>query len=74
MPYGCVTLAYEVGIMEIVTRTNTLSNITKDRAGASGVWNNKILSEWLQSHNPTEPAWESAKEKFLRSCAGMQLA
>lgn len=29
VPYGCVTLAYEVGMLEVVTQTNTLSNITK---------------------------------------------
>ena len=44
VPYGCVTLAYEVGMLEVVPRTNTLSNITKDKAGAGGVWNNRILA------------------------------
>ena len=53
VPYGCVTLAYEVGLLEVVPKTNTLSNITKDRAGAGGVWNNKILAEWLQSVRST---------------------
>ena len=76
VPYGCVTLAYEVGILEIVTRTNTLSNITREasgvgKAGASGVWNNKILAEWLRSHNPTDRGYDMAAEKFLRSCAGL---
>eukprot|EP01048_Picozoa_sp_COSAG05_P001559 COSAG05_NODE_53_length_23772_cov_13.856630_12_plen_1197_part_00 len=29
VPYGCVTLAFEVGMLEVVTQSNTLSNITK---------------------------------------------
>eukprot|EP01046_Picozoa_sp_COSAG06_P028844 COSAG06_NODE_2630_length_6548_cov_3.312045_4_plen_153_part_00 len=74
VPYGCVTLAYEVGMLEVVPKTNTLSNITKDKAGAGGVWNNRILAEWLQQHHTTPESYEKCVENFLLSCAGYCVA
>ena len=52
--YGTASLGFEVGFVEVVTHSNTLSNITKDAAGASGVWDKTILHKWLQEQNRCE--------------------
>merc|ERR1712166_1089131 len=70
VPYGCVTLGYEVGMLEVVLRTNTLSNITKEKAGSAGVWDNTILDEWLRSHNPNEEMYERADDNILLAETG----
>ena len=46
----------------MVENCDTLSNIVKKKAGASGVWDKKILAGWLQSHNPDEADWDAATQ------------
>jgi hypothetical protein len=42
----------------------------QDHSGAGGVWNNKILAEWLKSYHDTAEGYDKATDMFLRSCAG----
>lgn len=72
--YGTASLGFEVGFVEVVTHSNTLSNITKDAAGASGVWDKTILHKWLKGHNPGKKKYRVAQDNFLRSCAGCCVA
>ena len=57
-PYACTTLGWEVGMLEVVIECDTLSNITKNAKGASGVWDKNILDDWLRSHNRDEKSYE----------------
>ena len=74
--YGCTSLGYEVGLIEVVMNCNTLAGIVKEQRGGSalGVFDPKIYYDWLRDKNPTPSEWHSAVDKFIRSCAGYCVA
>jgi len=71
--YGVASLGFEVGFVEVVPG-DTLSNITKNAAGASGVWDKTILHKWLKERNPSDEEYEIARSNFTRSCAACCVA
>ena len=50
--YGCVSLGYEIGLIEVVPNCNTLAGIVKEeRAGSAlGVFDNQIYYQWLRKN------------------------
>lgn len=74
--YGCVSLGYEIGLIEIVVNCNTLAGIVKDERNGSalGVFDSKVYYDWLRRHNKTDAQWHDAVGKFIRSCAGYCVA
>ena len=60
--YGCVSLGYEVGMLECVGNAETLAAITvwgesttrgvrKSTGGGGGVWNHSHLMSWLRAQH-----------------------
>ena len=80
-PYGCVSTGIDMGMLEIVTDSNTTANIQKV-LGSMGAFRNKSLLTWLKSKNPDEiddrtggfkPS-SRVVDNFVRSCAGYCVA
>eukprot|EP01047_Picozoa_sp_COSAG01_P016480 COSAG01_NODE_845_length_13147_cov_540.872614_4_plen_151_part_00 len=74
--YGCVSLGYEVGLIEVVTNCNTLAGIVKEEKGGSalGVFDSQVYYDWLRKRNPDTVDLQRAVDKFIRSCAGYCVA
>ena len=74
--YGCVSLGFEVGLIEVVNNCNTLAGIVKEVRGGSamGVFSDTVYYDWLRNYNPTDSDWEVAVDKFIRSTAGYCVA
>lgn len=73
IPYGCVATGDEIGMLEIVTSSNTIANITFDMGGknARSVYDKKVLLKWLEQHNPGDVSkMDEVIERFSASCAG----
>jgi|EP01046_Picozoa_sp_COSAG06_P013361 hypothetical protein len=68
--YGCVSVGFEVGVVEVVTHCSTLAGIVKEaELGALGVFNQDVYKDWLEKHNETDEKWAAAVDRFTRSCA-----
>ncbi len=79
-PYGCISTGVDMGMLEIVTESNTTANIQKV-LGSMGAFRNKSLLAWLKDKNPDElDENQNFKKKsfvvdnFVRSCAGYCVA
>jgi DNA-binding protein H-NS len=70
-PYGCVCLGDMIGMIEVVTNSDTIANITHERGGASAAFSQDPLTVWLQKHNnSSKEVWDRCVENFVKSCAG----
>ena len=49
-------------MIEVVTKSNTISKIQKQYAGAVGAFKDQLLLKWLQEKNPEEMALKMAVE------------
>ena len=73
--YGCVSVGFEVGVVEVVSNCNTLAGIVKEaELSALGVFDKELYKNWLEKHNPTDELWTAAVDRFTRSCAGYCVA
>ncbi len=79
-PYGCISTGVDMGMLEIVTESNTTANIQKV-LGSMGAFRNKSLLAWLKNKNPDELDSNGNFKKssivvdnFIRSCAGYCVA
>lgn len=50
---------YFVGIVELVTESDTLRKIQVS-SGVTGSFKDRPIKEWLQKHNPTELEYQKA--------------
>jgi len=73
-PYGVISTGGQIGMIEVVTRSNTISKIQKQMSGAMGAFKDEVLFKWLQEKNPEEAEIKTAIENFTSSCAGYCVA
>lgn len=73
-PYQVVATGDQSGIIEIVTESETTSDIHKDYGGALGAFKKNTLKDYLEDNNPGEEQFEKALDNFIRSCAGYCVA
>ena len=55
IPYGCLATGEKTGFIEIVQESETIATIQKRMKKGSGLWNSKLLMEWLKERN-AEPS------------------
>ncbi|XRB07167.1 phosphatidylinositol-4,5-bisphosphate 3-kinase catalytic subunit [Pycnococcus provasolii] len=78
--YGCIATGFEVGMLEVVTNSETTSAISKAAGGAAATFSEKPIADWLRANNddtdPTvaEAKYRAAVDTFVRSCAGYSVA
>ncbi|KAG1663175.1 Phosphatidylinositol 4-phosphate 3-kinase C2 domain-containing subunit alpha [Nymphon striatum] len=72
--FKCITTGDKKGFVEMVTNSETLRKIHTESAGVTGSFNDRVLSDWLQKHNPSELEYQQAIENFTVSCAGYAVA
>jgi len=78
-PYTCVSTGVNkenegVGMLEIVTKSNTISRIQiEEGGGATGALRADPLDIWIKKYNQGS-AYEVAVQNFIRSCAGYCVA
>nr|BAU21065.1 Hr-PI3Kalpha protein [Halocynthia roretzi] len=74
-PYKCISMGYEIGMIEIVEKAETIMSIQK-KGGVVGSLQLKsgMLHQWLRDKNPIELQYDSAVTNFTKSCAGYCVA
>lgn len=76
-PYRVIATGGETGMVEVVTKSNTISAIQKDYGGgAAGAFKDEVIFKWLQEKNSAggEDAMKLVVENFTASCAGYCVA
>eukprot|EP01127_Copromyxa_protea_P008788 TRINITY_DN2020_c0_g1_i6.p1 TRINITY_DN2020_c0_g1~~TRINITY_DN2020_c0_g1_i6.p1 ORF type:complete len:638 (-),score=92.32 TRINITY_DN2020_c0_g1_i6:16-1929(-) len=73
-PYGVIATGGTTGMIEVVTRSNTISKIQKQFGGAVGAFRDEVLFKWLREKNPDDVALKTAVENFTASCGGYCVA
>ena len=73
-PYACISTGHEVGMLEVVLNSETVSNIQVAFGGSSAAFKDQPLDEWIRRHNPDEADYAAAVDNFTRSCAGYCVA
>lgn len=74
-PYGCVSTGYNMGMIQVVTNSNTLAGIQTDFGGKmTGAFAEKPVHDYLASTNAKGPLYDAAAENFIRTCAGYCVA
>lgn len=75
VPYGCCATGHDLGMLEVVTNSNTTANIQRDfGGGAVGAFRSVPIVRFIKEHNTTDEEWELAKRTFMYSCAGYCVA
>ena len=72
-PYRCVATGWNVGMLEVVTESNTTANIQKE-LGSMGALKSSSLFVWLKAQNNGKDNWGEVVDNFVRSCAGYCVA
>eukprot|EP01012_Entosiphon_sulcatum_P032453 TRINITY_DN41276_c0_g1_i1.p1 TRINITY_DN41276_c0_g1~~TRINITY_DN41276_c0_g1_i1.p1 ORF type:complete len:1142 (-),score=193.21 TRINITY_DN41276_c0_g1_i1:27-3452(-) len=58
-PYGCIATDDGVGMIEVVDKSNTVANITREFGGARAAYSELPLLVWLQKNNPDQHGADS---------------
>jgi len=73
-PYGVIATGAETGMIEVVTKSNTISKIQKQIAGASGAFDDTCTEKWLKDKNKDPVLYKLAVDNFIASCSGYCVA
>ena len=73
-PYRVICTADQVGMIEAVMNSNTLSNIHAEQGGAFGPLQDGTILKYLDIYNKDKQSRDIAIENFIRSCAGYCVA
>lgn len=71
--FRCLPTGNKKGMIELVPDCNTLREIQIE-FGATGVFKDDVLNNWLVRQNQSEFQYKVALENFRRSCAGWCVA
>ncbi|TMS36679.1 hypothetical protein L596_003781 [Steinernema carpocapsae] len=71
--FRCLPTGVKKGMIELVDDCQTLCEI-QSAQGATGVFRDDVLNNWLLMQNPSEFQYKIALENFQRSCAGWCVA
>ncbi|VDM96038.1 unnamed protein product [Thelazia callipaeda] len=71
--FRCIPFGNKSGMVELVPDCRTLCEI-QSASGATGVFKDDVLKNWLEMHNPSEFQYKIALENFHLSCAGWCVA
>ncbi|KAI1732417.1 phosphatidylinositol 3- and 4-kinase domain-containing protein [Ditylenchus destructor] len=71
--FRCLPTGLNKGIIELVPDCNTLREI-HITSGATGVFKDDVLNNWLVRQNQSEFQYKAALENFRKSCAGWCVA
>ncbi|XP_030842482.1 phosphatidylinositol 4,5-bisphosphate 3-kinase catalytic subunit beta isoform [Strongylocentrotus purpuratus] len=77
IPYKTLATGPKVGLIEVVTNSDTIANIQKQHGSVNvltAAFQKAALFEWLKKHSPTEEMLNKAIEDFTFSCAGYCVA
>lgn len=75
IPYQCLSTDHNVGLIEVVRRSNTIANIQKmHNSSATSAFKKDSLLAWIKDHNKTPESLKKAVENFTLSCAGYCVA
>ncbi|XP_075746884.1 phosphatidylinositol 4,5-bisphosphate 3-kinase catalytic subunit beta isoform-like isoform X2 [Rhipicephalus microplus] len=75
IPYQCLSTDHNVGLIEVVRRSNTIANIQKlHNSSATSAFKKGSLLTWIKDHNKTPESLKKAVENFTLSCAGYCVA
>lgn len=75
IPYKALSTGRKVGLIEVVTNSDTIANIQKNYSHSlTAAFRKAALFEWLKKHSPTEEKLDKAVEDFTLSCAGYCVA
>ncbi len=72
--YGCVATGPDSGIIEVVSSSKTVASIQRAAGGSAAAFSETPLRDWLRTQNVGEDTFESARDNFIRSCAGYCVA
>jgi len=72
--YRVISTGHQIGFVEVVTHSKTVSKIQKQMAGSLGAFKDEVLFNWLKEQNPEESQLTRAIENFTSSCAGYCVA
>uniref|UniRef100_A0A6B2KX87 phosphatidylinositol 3-kinase n=1 Tax=Arcella intermedia TaxID=1963864 RepID=A0A6B2KX87_9EUKA len=73
-PYNVIATGKETGLVEVVTKSQTLSKIQKEKGAVMGAFDDYVLAKWLKQVNPDEVLYKQAVLNFTASCAGYCVA
>ncbi|EDO42011.1 predicted protein [Nematostella vectensis] len=75
IPYGCLSTGDHVGMIEVVTNSETIAKIQMKQMGAiTGAFNKTCILDWLADRNGSKEALVEATHRFMLSCAGYCVA
>lgn len=72
--YGVVATGLDEGFIHVVPHSKTAAELQKSAGGATAVFAQDTIANWLQQHNPTPHEYQAAVTNFMYSCAGYCVA
>ena len=73
-PYRVVATGDQAGVIEVVSDSETTSDIQKNYGGTLGALKKNTLRDFLEEHNPDKAQMQKALDNFIKSCAGYCVA
>lgn len=75
-PYNCISMEYQIGMIEVVLNAETIANIQKEKGmfSATSAFRKGSILAWLKDHNTSENSLKRAMNEFTLSCAGYCVA
>lgn len=76
LPYNCISLGINAGMIEVVRNSKTIMQIQHAAGGTKGKYqmDSTSIHRWLKAHNPSDEAYRLAIQNFTYSCAGYCVA
>jgi len=74
IPYKCLSTGHMVGLIEVVTESETLGRIQAAKGSITGVWKDQNLYSWLSDNADSEEKLDGYVENFIRSVVGYSVA
>ncbi|KCV71632.1 hypothetical protein H696_01050 [Fonticula alba] len=74
LPYGCISLGDQVGMIEVVLNAETVSDIQFMYGGSTAAFRETPIADWLRGLHKNEEDYMKAVDNFTLSCAGYCVA